>query len=211
MQLFEKNIDKKDLFKRVLLTFVSVIFMGITLSVLNIINQGMDPCTYMNVIISDKIGWSLGNWQLLLNVLMFIPVILWGRKHIGIGTLFNMVLVGYTVDLCMWIWQRTGLEESLSFLSVRIAVMLVAVALFVFAAAIYMSTELGTAPYDALPQMISEKVKKVPFKVIRFMWDAATVVIGFVFSGRVGIVTILMMLFLGQTVAFVRSRMKVKR
>ena len=59
--------------------------------------------------------------------------------------------------------------------------------------------------------MISEKIKKVPFKVIRFIWDAATVAIGFVFSGRVGIVTILMMLFLGQTVAFVRSWMKVKR
>lgn len=211
MRLFEKNSDKKALIKRILLTFVSVIFMGITLSVLNIINQGMDPCTYMNVSISDKIGWSLGNWQLLFNVLMFIPVILWGRKHIGIGTLFNMVLVGYTVDFCMWIWEQAGFVACLELLPVKIAVMLAAVAVFVFAAAIYMSTELGTAPYDALPMMISEKIKKVPFKVIRFIWDAATVVIGFAFSGRVGIVTILMMLFLGQTVAFVQSRMHIKR
>ncbi|MBE5947424.1 MAG: hypothetical protein E7261_00195 [Lachnospiraceae bacterium] len=211
MNLFEKNYNKKNLLKRILLTFVSVIFMGITLSVLNIINQGMDPCTYMNVSIADKISWSLGNWQLLFNVLMFIPVILWGKKHIGIGTLFNMVLVGYTVDFCMWIWEQTGFDACLELLPVKIVAMLVAVAVFVFAAAIYMSTELGTAPYDALPMMISEKIKKVPFKVIRFIWDATTVVIGFVFSGRVGIVTILMMLFLGQTVAFVRSRMYIKR
>lgn len=199
--------DKKDFIKRIIITFISVVFMGITLSVLNIINEGMDPCTYMNVSISDKIGWSLGNWQLLLNVLMFIPVILWGRKHIGIGTVFNMVLVGYTVDLCMWIWQKTSIEEWLSSMPVRIIVMLVTVAVFVFAAAVYMSTELGTAPYDALPMMISEKVKKVPFKIIRFLWDVVTVLIGLLVSGRVGIVTILMMLFLGQTVAFVRSKM----
>lgn len=208
MQILKKLNDKK-LLKRILLTFVSVLFMGITLSVLNIINEGMDPCTYMNISISDKIGWSLGNWQLLFNVLMFIPVILWGRKHIGIGTVFNMVLVGYTVDFCMWIWRKTGFSECLELVPIKIAVMLIAVTVFVFAAAIYMSTELGTAPYDALPMMISEKIKKVPFKVIRFVWDAATVVIGFIFSGRIGIVTILMMLFLGQTVAFVRSRMKV--
>lgn len=208
MNLFEKNYNKKVLFKRIVLTFISVIFMGISLSVLNIINQGMDPCTYMNVSIASKIGWSLGNWQLLFNVLMFIPVILWGRKHIGIGTLFNMVLVGYTVDFCMWIWVKTDFEACLELMPVKIAVMLATVAVFVFAAAIYMSTELGTAPYDALPMMISEKIKKVPFKVIRFIWDAVTVVIGFVFSGRVGIVTILMMLFLGQTVSFVRSRMQ---
>lgn len=170
MQILKKLNDRK-LLKRILLTLVSVLFMGITLSVLNIINEGMDPCTYMNISISDKIGWSLGNWQLLFNVLMFIPVILWGRKHIGIGTVFNMVLVGYTVDLCMWIWQKTGIEKFLEPVPVRIAVMLIAVALFVFAAAVYMSTELGTAPYDALPMMISEKIKKVPFKVIRFIWD----------------------------------------
>jgi len=200
--------DKKDLVKRVIVTFISVVFMGITLSVLNIINQGMDPCTYMNVSIASRIGWSLGNWQLLLNVLMFIPVILWGRKHIGIGTVFNMVLVGYTVDICMWIWQKTELEEWLEILPVRVVVMLVTVAIFVFAAAIYMSTELGTAPYDALPMMIAEKLTRVPFKIIRFIWDATTVLIGFLICGRVGIVTILMMLFLGQTVAFVRSIMK---
>ena len=200
--------DKKDLVKRIIITFISVIFMGITLSVLTIINQGMDPCTYMNVSIAHRIGWSLGNWQLLLNVIMFIPVILWGRKHIGIGTVFNMVLVGYTVDLCMWIWQKTSIEAWLSSMPVRIVVMLVTVAVFVFAAAIYMSTELGTAPYDALPMMIAEKITRVPFKVIRFVWDVATVLIGLAVSGRVGIVTILMMLFLGQTVAFVRSIMK---
>ena len=200
--------DKKNLVKRIIITFISVIFMGITLSVLTIINQGMDPCTYMNVSIANRIGWSLGNWQLLLNVIMFIPVILWGRKHIGIGTVFNMVLVGYTVDLCMWIWQKTSIEAWLLSMPVRIVVMLVTVAVFVFAAAIYMSTELGTAPYDALPMMIAEKITKVPFKVIRFIWDAATVLIGLLVSGRVGIVTILMMLFLGQTVAFVRSIMK---
>ncbi len=200
--------DKKDLIKRIIITFISVIFMGITLSVLSIINQGMDPCTYMNVSIAHRIGWSLGNWQLLLNVLMFIPVILWGRKHIGIGTVFNMVLVGYTVDLCMWIWQKTSIEAWLSSLPVRIVVMLVTVAVFIFAAAIYMSTELGTAPYDALPMMIAERITKVPLKSIRFIWDAATVLIGFLVSGRVGIVTILMMLFLGQTVAFVRRIMK---
>ncbi|MBO5227888.1 MAG: hypothetical protein J6B39_02710 [Lachnospiraceae bacterium] len=200
--------DKKNLVKRIIITFISVIFMGITLSVLTIINQGMDPCTYMNVSIAHRIGWSLGNWQLLLNVIMFIPVILWGRKHIGIGTVFNMVLVGYTVDLCMWIWQKTSIEAWLSSMPVRIVVMLVTVAVFVFAAAIYMSTELGTAPYDALPMMIAEKITRVPFKVIRFVWDVATVLIGLAVSGRVGIVTILMMLFLGQTVAFVRSIMK---
>jgi len=67
-------------YKKVLITLISVLFMGISLSILNIIDYGMDSFTYMNLSISGKIGWSLGNWQMLLNILMFVPVIIWGRS-----------------------------------------------------------------------------------------------------------------------------------
>ena len=201
--------DKVVFCKRVLLTLISVLFMGISLSVLKLLDLGMDSFTYMNVSIANKAGWSLGNWQLCLNVVMFIPVILWGKKHLGIGTIFNMVLVGYTVDFCTRIWELVDLKSILAGQVVRYIVMLPVLAVFIFAAAVYMSTDLGTAPFDALPMMISEKISKVSFKVIRFAWDLTAVVIGFVFSGKVPIVTILMVLFLGQTISFVRSSFKV--
>ena len=202
-----KTTDKKTFFKKVIITLISVLFMGITLSILKIINWGMDSFSHMNVSIANTIGWSLGNWQILLNVLMFIPVIIWGRKQIGIGTVFNMVLIGYTVDFCTWIWDMLNVASWLNHIVVRVIVMLITVVVFVIAAATYMSSELGTAPFDALPMMISEKLPKVPFKVVRFVWDLIAVLIGFVLSGKVGIVTILMVLFLGQTVELVRKKM----
>lgn len=195
--------------KRVLLTLISVLFMGITLSVLKLLDLGMDSFTYMNVNIANKAGWALGNWQLCLNVVMFIPVILWGRKHLGIGTIFNMVLIGYTVDFCTWIWELIDLESFLDGQVVRYIVMLPVLVVFIFAAAIYMSTDMGTAPFDALPMMISEKIPKVSFKVVRFIWDLTAVAIGFVISGKVPIVTILLVIFLGNTIAFVRKNMKI--
>lgn len=204
-----KNSDMVVWVKRVLLTLISVLFMGITLSVLKLLDLGMDSFTYMNVNIANKAGWALGNWQLCLNVVMFIPVILWGRKHLGIGTIFNMVLIGYTVDFCTWIWELINLESFLDGLVVRYIVMLPVLVVFIFAAAIYMSTDMGTAPFDALPMMISEKIPKVSFKVVRFIWDLTAVAIGFVLSGKVPIVTILLVIFLGNTIAFVRKNMKI--
>ena len=179
--------------------------MGITLSVLRVIDYGMDPFSFMNVSIADKIGWTLGNWQMVFNILMFIPVIVWGRKYIGLGTLFNMILIGYTVDFCTWLWGVVGLAGLFGHVTVKIMVMLITVVLFVFSAATYMSTGFGTSPFDALPLMISEKLPKLPFKLIRFCWDASAVVIGFAFGGKVGVVTILMVLFLGQAVEMVRK------
>ncbi len=204
-----KKSDMAVWAKRVLLTLISVLFMGITLSVLKLLDLGMDSFTYMNVNIANKAGWALGNWQLCLNVVMFIPVILWGRKHLGIGTIFNMVLIGYTVDFCTWIWELINLESFLDGLVVRYIVMLPVLVVFIFAAAIYMSTDMGTAPFDALPMMISEKIPKVSFKVVRFIWDLTAVAIGFVLSGKVPIVTILLVIFLGNTIAFVRKNMKI--
>lgn len=204
-----KNSDMVVWVKRVVLTLISVLFMGITLSVLKLLDLGMDSFTYMNVNIANKAGWALGNWQLCLNVVMFIPVILWGRKHLGIGTIFNMVLIGYTVDFCTWIWELINLESFLDGLVVRYIVMLPVLVVFIFAAAIYMSTDMGTAPFDALPMMISEKIPKVSFKVVRFIWDLTAVTIGFVLSGKVPIVTILLVIFLGNTIAFVRKNMKI--
>jgi len=199
-----KNTRRVDL-KKGLITFVSVIFMGISLSVLKLIDCGLDTFTYMNTAISSAIGWSLGNWQLLLNVLMFIPVIIWGRKQIGVGTLFNMVLVGYTVDFCMWFWNKSGAERLMGNKAVYITSMIVGLIVFIFSAATYMSTNLGTAPFDALPMIISDRLSKIPFKVVRFLWDVLAAVIGFVLCGEIGIVTIIMILFLGQTVELVRK------
>jgi uncharacterized membrane protein YczE len=57
--------------------------------------------------------------------------------------------------------------------------------------------------------MISEKTPKVSFKIVRFIWDLTAVAIGFVLSGKVPIVTILLVIFLGNTIAFVRKNMKI--
>lgn len=197
-----KSLNKK----KVIITLVSVILMGLSLSVLNIINYGTDSFTYMNLGISEKIRWSLGNWQLLINVCMFIVVIICDYRQIGIGTLFNMILVGYIVDFFSWIWVKTHMNEFFTIKYLNIFVMLLFLIIFVFSAATYMSTDLGTAPFDALPLIFYNKHKQIPFKLIRFIWDLMAVIIGFIFSRHVGIVTVLMVIFLGQTAEFVRKK-----
>lgn len=192
--------------KRIFITLAAVLLMGVSLSVLNLVDLGADPFTFMNVSVSTAIGWSLGNWLLLINVILFIPVIIWGREEIGIGSIFNMVLVGYTVDLCTLIWNGIGYSALMGNVYVRYLSMIMALFVFVFSAATYMSTGLGTAPYDAQALILSKFMKKVPFKLIRSTIDLITLIIGVVISGKLGIVTVLMMLFLGTAVEFVHKK-----
>ena len=170
------------------------------------VDFGTDPYSYMNFSISEKFGWSLGNWQLICNILLFIPVLLWGRDQIGLGTLFNMIFVGYTVDGTMWLLELAGFPALMENPAARWITMILALIGFIFSAATYMASGMGSSPFDALSIMIAHKLPKLPFTVVRLVYDTVITVIGLLFGGKLGIVTILMVLFLGLAVDLVAKK-----
>ena len=213
MKAFLRGLyDMPHFGKRMILCFVAVVFMGFGVSWLSFIGWGTDPCSVMNFAISEKIGWSFGNWQAFLNVLLFLIVIWRDKKKIGFGTLFNMFVVGYACDFMTWLRNRLWPDLTLDLIWVKILVMLVVLAIFVFAAAVYMSVELGTAPYDALPYIISDLLPKVNFRWVRIAWDVTMTIIGIciggIFSGKFGVVTAIMAFALGPVIGLVGEKIK---
>ena len=202
---------KKLNWKIVAITLASIFVMGVSLAVLEMVDLGTDPYAFMNFSIAEKLGWSLGNWQLLMNILLFIPVLIWGRDQIGLGTLFMMVLLGYTIDASLWALDGMGFSVLLGNMPLRILLMLGALAIFCFSAAVYMSTGLGTSPCDAVSVILAHKLHKWPFKLVRFLYDLVTVLIGVLFGGKLRIVTVLTVIFLGVTVEFVAKKVFKKK
>ena len=196
-------VQQKNLKLRLPIVIVAVIVMGFCLSWLVMVDWGTDPCTAMNLAISAKLGMTLGNWQALLNVILFIIVIIFGNNDIGFGTLANMFLVGYSCDFFSWVWSKVLPEGFIDPLPVKITVFVIALVLFIIAAAFYMDMKLGTAPYDAISFIIHDRLlPKVPFKFIRMAYDFLVCGIALLFDGKVGIVTIAVALFLGFVIEF---------
>ena len=191
--------QKKNFGVRLTAVILSVIVMGFALSLLVLVDLGTDPCTSMNLAISEKIGMGIGNWQALLNTIIFVFVILF-------GTLANMFLVRYSLQFFSWVWDKilpAGLFDSMA---VRILVLIPALAIFVVSAAVYMDVKLGTAPYDAIAFIIAKWMPKVPFRLIRMAFDFTVIVIAFLFGGKIGIVTILMGFTLGPVIGAVGEK-----
>jgi uncharacterized membrane protein YczE len=183
--------------------------MGFALSFLVLVNMGTDPCTSMNLAISAKIGWSLGNWQAFFNIILFLIVISLGCNNIGFGTIANMFLVGYALDFFSWIWSMLLPSGLFSSMVVRIIVLIPSLLIFVLAAAVYMNVDLGTAPYDAIPFVIFTRLKeKIPFRFVRMGFDITVIIIGCCFGAKIGIVTVLMAFLIGPTVTLVGNRLK---
>ena len=138
---------------------------------------------------------------------LFIFVILFGVDQIGFGTLANMFLVGYSLDFFTWLWVKTGIALYFDSAMVRYITFPFALLFFVFVAAVYMDVELGTSPYDAMPFIISKKLTKIPFRVIRMGYDFLVIFVGWLFGGKVQIATILMALLLGPVISTIGKKL----
>lgn len=222
-----KSVENKDtgvkagfawnpgLVKRVLTMLVSVISMGMCISLLWIVDMGTDSCTTMNQSVANVLGMSFGSYQLTFNIVMLMFVFCMDKKLIGLGTIGNMVLVGYSADFFSFVWSEiVGIPEGISF-GARIGILLPTTALFVFSAAVYMNSGLGTAPFDALPFLIHQKLtapgrlEKLNFRVTRTCWDALATLVGVLAGGRIGAMTVLVVAFMGTAVEWVGRKWKI--
>ncbi len=179
---------RKDLTRRVFMVCIGVFLLGFAISLLVYSALGSDPCTCMNLGISGRIGLTLGMWQLTLNAIILVFMFLFSRHLIGIGTVINMVCVGFLVDFFRGIWAAV-LPAQPSW-AVRIGFMLVAVVLVAFSAALYMAPKLGVSPYDGLAILFSEHLN-VQFRWCRIVCDIIAVLIGWLCGSVVGVGTLL--------------------
>lgn len=181
MKLNFNNFFVPHFKKKLAIMLSAIILMGIFLSFLIEIGWGSDPFSYMNLNIASLLGWTLGNWQLLLNAILLVITAVFAWNLIGFGTIANMVLIGYTADFCCFIWNKTGLHEFIqsSGTAVHVLVFIPTIAGFVVVASIYMNAQMGLSPFDAVAKILSLKIKKVPFFAVRMCYDLTTVAIGF--------------------------------
>lgn len=179
--------------------------MGFFLSFLMLCGLGTDPCSFMNKAVSLRIGMLFGTWQLIINAVMLVIVLFWDRSSLGFGTVFNMVLVGYYVDFFDWVWGKIIPAHFFTDPVSRWLIFLTALFCFIISAAVYINSDMGVAPYDALPKIITEKVTgrfpKVPKMLIRMVWDFTAVAVGTLAGGRPVIGIILMAVFLGPVIS----------
>ena len=203
--------------KRLAFMLPAVILMGVFVSILVEIGWGTDPASFMNLNVADALGWGLGNTEVLLYGIMLIFTFIFGAEMIGFGTLANMILIGYVIDLCRWIWKNIGFAQFLAEGNFAARVVIFALTLFVFVvvASIYINAQMGVAPYDAIPNIISGWIPKVPFALIRILFDLAAVGAG-VIAGKINpngiqgsiVGSVLMSLLLGPVISLVGKPLK---
>lgn len=171
---------------RALAVVVGIFMVGIAVGLFKLAEMGADPFTAMNTGISSVFSMQFGTLQLFVNAEILVLIFLFKRQFIGFGTIFNMVFVGYTADFMMWLMAKLGI--TFSTIPVRIAVLAVAALLICVGDALYISADMGMAPYDAAGYVVETLTKEtVQFRIARIILDAICVGIAFFTVSQVGI------------------------
>lgn len=189
---------------RALMSSIGVIIQSLGGAILLESHLGMDPYSSMNLGISKLIGWELGTFQLVLNFVILVIVFFVQKRLIGVGTIFNMVLVGYGIQFFSEVYQRMLPDPRMLIWQVVVAI--IGLLIFTFGLSMYIVADVGVSPFDAITPMLLELFHSHRYRFIRIIQDTTTMLIAWLVGGPFGLVTLIVAFGTGPFIIFWRER-----
>ena len=140
---------------KLLFSCLGIVCIALGTTVCRVGNVGVDPFTAMNLGFSARVGMDFGTFQLLVNLAILAAVFALDKYQIGLGTLINMVGVGYLIELFTWLLGFLPKFEGLVSAGVHLAI---GTLLFTLGVSLYLKTRMGVAPIDAVAPIAAERL-----------------------------------------------------
>ena len=191
-------MNKENRGRRITGMVAGNVILALGIAVFRFSLTGNDAYTAMNIAISNKIGWQLGNWQLLVNLVLLAVEFLAGKQYIGWGTLVNGGLLGYMVTF--FYNMLTAAFSLPQTFSVKIVIMLAAVVVTCYGSSLYQASNEGIAPYDYAAIGLRDHLH-LPYFGCRVFTDAMCALVAWLSGGLIGIGTLVCTFLLGPLVS----------
>src|SRR5574344_1271437 len=199
--------------KRIVRLLLGIILISVGVGAFRLCEFGVDPFTCMNLGISYFLNMSFGNWQLIMNILILVVVFFTVRHYIGLGTIVNMVAVGYVADFVCWLFNKQ-FDINMT-MPLRVIIFLIGLFCISFGAALYIEANLGISPYDCIAFIVNKfSDNKISYRLSRILSDLVLIIIGVGFGiaakmnlwELIGIGTIINALVNGPAIQFFRGK-----
>ncbi|MEL7556289.1 MAG: hypothetical protein AAGU26_08925 [bacterium] len=168
----------------------SKLILGLFLYALGIVltiqaNIGYGPWEVFHVGLSAATGLSIGGASIIVGLIIVVITVLMGER-IGIGTLLNMLLIGFFLDLLLAIGLIPRIENTL----VGIIVLIIGLYVISLGSFFYIGSGFGAGPRDSLMVALTRKLRW-PIGLIRSLIELTATIFGWMLGGMVGIGTLI--------------------
>jgi uncharacterized membrane protein YczE len=154
-------------------------------------NIGFAPWDVFHMGVAKTSGLSLGYALIATGFVILIAAVLLGEK-VGLGTLFNMVLLGVFMDLILAIDPVPKMNNFF----VGVIVMIAGLFIISLGSFFYIKSAFGAGPRDSLMVALRRRTG-MPVGLCRGLIEGAAVIIGWLLGGPVGLGTVLAALGIG--------------
>lgn len=190
-------------------TKIMVMMLGFILIALGIAlffmsNIGSNPMTTLVEGLTSKLPWSFGTVNMLASFILLVLSYWSSKRFLGIGTILNMVVIGYLVDAWTWLFQG---HVVVSPLWIQLLLSVVGTLILAFGVALYMYVDMGFGPYEMFMEMVSE-LTGWSLATSRTIQEVSVLLVGILMGGRFGLGTIINALFTGYLLAFFYKKVK---
>ena len=154
---------------------------------------GLSPWAAFHQGLASRVPLSIGLVTILVSgvvLLAWIPL----KQRIGIGTVFNAILVGAAMDATLLVVGDTDV------LLVRWVYLLVGIGFVGLGSGLYIGARLGPGPRDGV--MTGLAAKGFSVRMARFLIEGTVLVAGWLLGGAVGVGTVVFAVLIGSLVQF---------
>ena len=199
--MINKKLSAKQ--TELIMTILGILLTGTGNGILRWIAWGTDPYSCMNIGLSNAVPFSFGTTQLFVNLMLLALQVGLLRKSIGIGTVINLVCMGYLSDGVLYVVRLLNLPELLP---LKVVLLAATIVLLGFAIALYSTADMGIAPYDSVAVILAARTRR-SYRACRMLTDVFCVGIGFAFGSAVGVATLAAALGTGPFVQLFSKRL----
>lgn len=174
---------------RIIRLVVGLVLYGIADALMIRAAIGVDPWTVFAQGASQVSGWGIG---LLTNVIGLLVLLLWIplRQRPGLGTLLNVLLVGTSIELGLWLLPVP------SVLWAQVLYFAAGMLLLAVASGIYIGVGLGPGPRDGLMTGLHSRLGW-PLWLGRTAVEGTVLLVGWLLGGDVGVGTLVFAVLIG--------------
>lgn len=169
--------------RRFLQLQIGLLLYGASLALMVEANLGLNPWSVFHQGLSEITGLSLG---LVVNLVGALVMLVWIplRQKPGIGTICNVLLIGTSADVFLW------LLPPIEDLMPRILLLVGAIALNGAATGAYIGAGLGPGPRDGLTTGMV-RLTDWPIRRVRTGIELGVLALGWMLGGTIGVGTVL--------------------
>lgn len=177
-----------------------LLLCGVGLALMVEVRLGLGPWDVLHQGISRRTGVPIGTVGILVGLAVlfaWIPL----RQRLGVGTIFNVVLVGVLIDVSMLVIPP--LDDA--HLVARAVGFLVGLGMMSVGTPMYIGAGLGPGPRDGLMTALADRGYSL--RVVRTVLELAALGFGWALGGDVGVGTVVFALGIGPAIHAVLPRL----